>query len=467
MHPEHNSNSSSKIVVDNRIYNPIVLVAVLILGVLAFQLCASMVTPALPTMAKEIGTDEAGISQVSSLFFLSSAVSGLFLSRWADFIGRKRAFMIVMALLAAGTVIALLATNLTMLLIGRVFQGFSGAAFQLAYVTLNTTMTPKMFATSLGFITAINGGIGGLDGWIGGMLSDNFGYTSIFLIILALTAIAWIGIIAYVPNTKADDGGSMDWAGATMLGLCLICTTYFLSEGPRSGWLGTSTILLAVGALMSFVAFTFVEKKSPSPMFPLHALRSRQVWPVVATTFLTLSSIFAVINFVLVLYSQNPDVGFGFDAGKASLLYLTPPALIGLAAAPISGWLAGKFGWVRIAQYGLLLAIAALVVIVLFLSSPWVVFAMVCVLGVAYNGLILTTVNGLGVVQSPDNAPGALPGINSAAFGIGASTGITIVAPMVVGGSQAGFTQALWVLIIISGLALVSASLIKPAYGQR
>lgn len=49
------------------------------------------------------------------------------------------------------------------------------------------------------------------------MLSDNFGYTSIFLIILALSAIAWIGIIAYVPhNTKADDGGSMDWAGATV-----------------------------------------------------------------------------------------------------------------------------------------------------------------------------------------------------------------------------------------------------------
>lgn len=98
--------------------------------------------------------------------------------------------------------------------------------------------------------------------------------------------------------------------------------------------------------------------------------------------------------------------------------------------------------------------------------NMWVVFAKVAVLGVAYNGVILTTINGLGVVMSPPEAPGALPGLNSAAFGIGASLGIGIVAPIVAIGTAGGYVTALWVSFGITVLALGAALLIKPRPGQ-
>lgn len=104
--------------------------------------------------------------------------------------------------------------------------------------------------------------------------------------------------------------------------------------------------------------------------------------------------------------------------------------------------------------------------IALFAENRWVVFAMVAVLGVAYNGMILTTINGLGVVMSPPEAPGALPGLNSAAFGIGASLGIGIVAPIVTLGTMGGYVTALWVSLGITVLALGAALLIKPRPGQ-
>ncbi len=443
------------------------LVGTLILGVLAFQLCASMVTPALPSIAEQLGVDTTAVSQVSSLFFLASAVGGVFLSRWSDFLGRKKTFMIVMALLVGGTILSLFATSLPMLLVGRILQGASGAAFQLAYVTLNETLSAKTFATAIGVITAVNGGVGGLDGWWGGILTERFGFQSIFVVILAVAVLAWLAIAVVVPNTRpAAETGTMDWAGASMLGLALISLTYFMSQGPSAGWTHWSTLALAAGAVAFFAAFWLVEKRVVTPMFPVEHMKSRQVWPVILTTVLALSSVFAVINFTIVLLSQDTTVGYGLDAATASLLFLTPPAMIGLLSAPLSGWLAGRFGWIRIARLGIIAAIVALLVIALFAENRWVVFAMVAVLGVAYNGMILTTINGLGVVMSPPEAPGALPGLNSAAFGIGASLGIGIVAPIVTLGTMGGYVTALWVSLGITVLALGAALLIKPRPGQ-
>ncbi|MDK6763467.1 hypothetical protein QP337_28340, partial [Escherichia coli] len=97
----------------------------------------------------------------------------------------------------------------------------------------------------------------------------------------------------------------------------------------------------------------------------------------------------------------------------------TPPALIGLAAAPLSGWLAGKIGWLTVLRTGLLISLCTIGGIWFFLDHQWVVFTLIAILGITYNGMILTTVNGLGVILAPPEAPGSLPGLNGAAFGVG------------------------------------------------
>src|SRR5690606_10594203 len=110
------------------------LIATLIFCVLAFQLNASMLTPALPNIAESLNVSVDLMSNVSSLFFLASSIGGVILSRWSDFIGRRNALIIVLLTLAAGTIVCIFATNLTTLLIGRVLQGASGATFQITYV---------------------------------------------------------------------------------------------------------------------------------------------------------------------------------------------------------------------------------------------------------------------------------------------------------------------------------------------
>lgn len=161
----------------------VALVVTLILCVLSYQLNASMLTPALPDIAKAMHVSVSQVSQVSSLFFLAGAIGGVVLSRWSDFIGRRRALVIVLCILGAGTLLCIFASNFAFLLIGRVLQGASSAAFQLAYVILSESFSAKVFGTVLGILTAVNGGVGGIDGYIGGLLSNQFGYRSIFVVV--------------------------------------------------------------------------------------------------------------------------------------------------------------------------------------------------------------------------------------------------------------------------------------------
>ncbi|WP_336648253.1 MFS transporter [Microbacterium sp. MMO-10] len=438
----------------------VLLVATLILTVVAFQLNSSMISPALPDISKQLGAPMDAVSQVSSLFFLAGAVGGIVLARWSDFIGRKRALLIVLALIALGTVLCLVAPNLPVLLVGRVLQGTSSAAFQISYVILAETLPAAVFPTVLGVLTAINGGVGGVDGWIGGLLADAYGFRSLFVVILVVAVVAIVAVLFAVPRDgEPSSSGRMDWWGAAALSIGLICVTYFVSTGSGQGWFSPPALLLLAGTAVSFGAFVMIEKRRRTPLVAVQHLRSRQVWPVLVVTVLTLSSVFAVINFTIVILSQNQAVGYGLNASTSALLYLTPPALIGLAAAPLSGWLAGRVGWIPMLRIGLALSIAALIVIALFPFSPWTVFAMFALLGVTYNGVVLTTTNGLGVLQSPNEAPAVLPSMNGTAFGFGASLGIAVVAPFVVSG---GFGVALWISVGISVLALVASLFLLP-----
>lgn len=446
----------------------VILVAVLVMGVLSYQLNASMIAPALPDMAKELGATPAAISQVSSLFFLAGAIAGIALSRWSDFIGRRRALMIVLSVLAVGTVLCILAPNLPVLLAGRALQGASSAAFQLAYIILSETLSAKVFGTTLGIITAVNGGVGGVDGYIGGLMTENLGYRSIFVAVFVVGLIGLAGVAFVVPKGRpAATTGTMDWAGAGTLSVALICITYYVSQGSSDGWLADAPLTFLAGAVAAFCAFVWVEKKRTTPLIALHHLRSRQVWPVIATTILTLTGVFAVINFTVVLLSQGPTPGFGMTASTSALLYLMPAALIGVAAAPLAGWLAGKYGWLLVLRIGLVLSLLALIAVALFAFSPWVVVGLIAFLGITYNGLVLTTVNGIGVLLSPKEAPAALPGLNGAAFGIGAGLGIGIVAPFVGQGTSSGYVTALWISAGVTLLALLSSLLIAPREGQR
>ncbi|MFF2317532.1 MFS transporter [Arthrobacter sp. NPDC058097] len=439
------------------------LITTLLLGVLSFQLNASMVTPALPQIAASFGQAPDAAAPVQSMFFLAGAIAGPVIGRWSDFIGRRAALLLVLAIMGAGTILCIAAPTLPLLVAGRFLQGVSSAVFALSYIVLSENLQPRVFGTSVGIIAAINGGIGGVDGYVGGLMSETLGFRSIFAVVLVLTAVAAGCILKTVPKGRPQHvRGAMDWWGATSLSVFLVFITYFVSGGSASGWTAPGTLALLAGTIASFAAFWLIEKRRSHPLIAVHHLRSRQVWPVIASTVLTLAGIFAIMNFTVVLLSQDKGPGFGLSPSLSALLFLTPAALIGVFAAPFAGWLAGRRGWIKVLRTGTAMSLACAAAAAAFSNNQIAVMVAVAALGIFYNGLFLTAINGLSVLLSPKEAPASLPSINGASFGIGASLGVVIVAPFAAQATTAGYATALWISVGITAAAFI-VSLFVPA----
>lgn len=443
------------------------LISSLLLGVLSFQLNASMITPALPQIAASFGLGAEAAAPVQSMFFLAGAIAGPVIGRWSDFIGRRAALLLVLAIMGAGTLLCIAAPTLPVLIAGRFLQGVSSAVFALAYIVLSENLNARVFGTSVGIIAAINGGVGGVDGYVGGLMAETLGFRSIFVVVLVLTAIAAACIIKTVPAGRPKGvRGAMDWWGAGSLSVFLVFITYFVSGGSAAGWTAPSTLALLAGTAASFAAFWMIEKKRNHPLIAVHHLRSRQVWPVIATTVLTLAGIFAVINFTVVLLSQDTKNGFGLSASLSALLFLTPAALIGVFAAPLAGWLADRRGWIKTLRAGTGLSLACALAAAAFSDNQIAVLIAVAALGIFYNGFFLTAINGLSVLLSPKEAPAALPGINGASFGIGASLGVVLVAPFAAQATSAGYATALWISVAITTAAFIVSLFVAAPKGE-
>jgi len=441
-----------------------VLIGTLVLAILTFQLNATLLSAALPAVGRQLGESMQDVARVQSVFFLAGAVFSMVFSRWSDFLGRKRSLVIVLTMVLVGTVICALAPSLPLLLIGRVLQGAANATFTISFLLLSERLNSRLFGVSVGIITSVNGGLFGVDGFVGGFVTDTIGWRFLFVITLALGLVAISCVALFVPRDEPrTQQGSMDWWGAGILSLFLVLLTSLIAQISAAGWSDALTTAYLLGAVVSGVVFVMIETRTRQPLIPIHALRSRQVWPLLLSTVFTLAGVYSAVNFTLVLLSQNAQVGYGLSASMSALLYLTPTAFFGVTAAIFSGWIAVRIGWITALRLSSGVIALISVAIAVFALDRWVIFGLLIVMGVFYLGLFQSSVNGVSVLNSPPEARGALPGLNGACFGIGIGVGIALVAPVVAAGTAAGFQSALWISVGLTLASFLTSLALRPA----
>ncbi|MCQ6270690.1 MFS transporter [Pseudarthrobacter sp. R1] len=452
--------------------NVTALMVALLAACVAFQLNASMLSPALVTMGEELNTDQAVIGLSQTWFFTAAALFSLFLPRLSDIVGRKKILVGMMLLMAVGSVIAALAPDVTWLFVGRIIQGVSGPTVPLCLIMLRSAVSnPRKYGTLMGLITAVNGGVAGVDSFVGGYFAEHFGFRSIFwlMVVLALVATALIAFLA--GESKPAAGTRMDWLGVFFIVVAVGALLTALNEGAKlvgafsSGTLMLSLALVLVSAV-AFYAFWTVEKRAKQPMVETVHLRQRSTWAPLLTTTLTMTGIFAVINGIVPAYVQAAD-GFGIGPTEMSLIILTPYALLGWIVGPLSGKLAPVLGYTKVLRIGLLGSIAALAIMAFFgLGSLPLMIAGTVLLGIMYAGTVNIMLNGLGVVLSPAGNPGFLPGMNAGAFNLGAGLSFLVLPAVLVATSALGDARASYLTVIVVGLALTvaafAASLLIP-----
>lgn len=408
--------------------NVVPLMVALLMACMAFQLNASMLNPVLVTIAKSLETSEATVGLTQTAFFMSAALFSIFIPRLSDIVGRQKILFTLTAVTTIGGIVAALAPNIEVYFLSRVIQGVSGPVVPLCLLMLHHEVKdPKQYGILMGIITAVNGGIAGIDAFLGGYIATNFGFRPVFWFIAAVGVITLPFILKGAPESKPNAGQRMDWVGVIFL---VITLAGFLTALNFS-----SNIPLVIGsvivALVSFTLFVQVEKKVTNPLVTIADLKQRSTWALLLTTVLTMTGIFAIVNGLVVSFAQNGDIGYGLTANATAIYLLTPYALIGWLVGPFMGKLAPVYGYNRILRAGLIGSLFGIVALMyLGLNTMAILIAATIFIGVTYAGTANIMLNGLGIVLSPKNNPGFLPGMNAAAFHIGAGLSFALLPAM-------------------------------------
>ncbi|POX36763.1 MFS transporter [Streptomyces sp. Ru73] len=481
----------------------------LVLAVLGYQINATMLSPALPDIARRLDTSSSLVGLSQTLFFLMAAVGQVTMARLSDYRGRKPVMLLCGALLILGNLACALAPGISVYLAGRVLQGVSAAMFSLAFLTLNDLLPPAAFGRAAGIISAVNGGFAGVDAILGGRLADTVGFRAIFVGGLLLSVVGTAAVARCVPAVAPKAEGAMDWLGATLLALGLSGVLIGLAQGAGWGWTSVATLGCVLGGLAALTAFVLVQRArsgtartaadgdgartdaeradgewtdgaqaggegrpgSPgprtTPVIDIRLLASRRAWPLLLTVTLTLAGAFGALALTVPLFTQDPHAGYGLSATRAALLYATPAAAIGVVGAPLAGYFGPRVGWRRVALVGSAGSLLAFAVAVLFRDEPWVLFAALAVLGLTYNGISITALNGLAVVSAPKDQQGALTGLTGACFGVGASLGTALASGLITAAGTGGatgaaaYTGAFEAALVLLVLAMATALVIR------
>ncbi|WP_124039224.1 MFS transporter [Neoactinobaculum massilliense] len=433
----------------------------LILVIASFQLNSTMLSPAIGDMAARLHTSTGVIGWSSNIFLAVAAAVAILVPPVADKVGRKKATIVSVIVMIIGTVLALAATTPMLLIVGRALQGACGATFALGNLTLRAILPGKKYGFYLGLVAAVNSGVAGIDTLLGGLITDHCGYRGILWVILILEVLAIGAIWIWDPETIVVDAQKMDWAGALTMTGSLWSVNMVLTLGfGMAGWVSPWTIGFLVAAVVLGITFALVERHTAAPLVPLDVLARRGTWGLLATTFFTMASAFAVLLFALPALSQDGADGFGMSATVSALMYLMPFSLVGWLLGPLVGKLAPQIGYRQFLRGGLAGSLVLMIGCVLGYQDRWVLFALAILMGATYSAACSTTLNGLGVLYSSADRPGVLPGLNSAAFNMGAAVGTGVMSSVVVRGMAAGkgiasYRGALIVGVIMGCVALV------------
>lgn len=442
----------------------VLLVTALVFSVMSFSLNATMISPAVRDINETLGPG--AFVAMSAPFYLAGALANVVLIRWSDYIGRKRVLMGILVICVLGTILCL-SSSLPIVVVGRFLQGASNITYGLGFMILRARVSGATFGVCCGLMASINGGIAGGDAFLAGIMTDVWGYRSIFVFITVVGLIAVAFAWKWVPSDGLDEPGArsegrMDWIGAVFIASSVGGLSMFMSEGGHGGWTSTPTLVWLAVTGATFVALIISTNRIEHPIIGLKHMRSREAWPLIVVTILIVGSFMVIQAYVIPFMAEDPDSGFGLNATTTALLFLTPAAVVQVFASPFVGRLAVRIGFVTVLRAGIVATIVVIALMAVFADNKWAIVALMVVYGITCGAVIHTPLMSLGVLQASDEEPGTLPGLSNASYGVGFSLGFAWAGPIVGSGTDSTFQQAFWTCATIGVIALVFSYVLRP-----
>jgi EmrB/QacA subfamily drug resistance transporter len=345
---------------------------VIAIAQLMVVLDASIVNIALPSAQADLGISNANRQWVITAYTL--AFGGLLLlgGRIADYVGRKRTFIIGLIGFAGASALGGAAQTSAMLFGARALQGAFAALLAPAALSLVTvTFTEgKERARAFAVYGAISGGGLAIGLIVGGVLTEYASWRWCLLVNVPIAAVAAIWGWFVLSESKATGNTKYDIPGAILVTSGLVALVYGFTTAakPGLGWLSGETLSILGLAVILLVAFVLVELRAENPLLPMRIVLNRNRGTAYTVAMMISAGLFGTFLFLTYYFQQT----LGYSALKSGFAFLPLSAgIIGTAAAVSA--LLPRLGPKPLMVFGLLLATCGMVTLTTInQTSSWV-----------------------------------------------------------------------------------------------
>ena len=399
--------------------------AVLCVPLLIVSLDNTVLNVALPTLVRDLHASDSDLQWIVDAYVLALGGSMLVSGSVGDHVGRKRTFLVGLAMFAVCSTWAALSSSTGMLIAARASMGLSAALIMpatLAIIT-NTFTDRGERQRALGIWAATTGAGVALGPIVGGLLLAHFAWGSVFLINVPIALVGLAVAVPLVPNSRNEHAQRPDLLGSLLSILGLGLVLWAVIEGPVHGWTSAEVLGTGAGGLATVAAFVGWEARSSHPMLRLSFFRQRGFSGAVMST----ATMMFALTGLLFVQTQFLQFQLGYSALQAGVRMLPAAGAIAIVA-PFSAIAVRRLGTKLTVALGLALVAGGLWQI----SSATVTTTYSGVL----PGMIMIGVGaGLVMPASTGSLMGTLPlehaGVGSATNGtflnIGGALGVAIL----------------------------------------
>ncbi len=323
------------------------------LGSFLSPFMGSAINVALPSIGAELQMDAVLLGWVATAYLIAAAVFLVPFGRLADIHGRKRVFTYGILVYTLASLLSAIATSGAMLISFRVLQGVGAAMmFGTGVAIITSVFPPGERGRALGInVAAVYIGLS-LGPFLGGLLTEHFGWRSVFIANVPM-GIAVLALIVWKLKGEwaTARGEGFDLRGALIYAASLVLIMYGFSELPD--W---HAGLLIGGGAAALVVFVLRESSLVHPLLDIALFRHNAVFAFSNLAALINYSATFAIAFLLSLYLQYNQ---GLSAQSAGFVLVAQPAVQAIFS-PIAGRLSDRFEPRIIASTGMALTVVGL-----------------------------------------------------------------------------------------------------------
>ncbi|QHE70989.1 MFS transporter [Rhodococcus sp. WAY2] len=438
--------------------------AVLTVGVGAFALLQSLVIPVLPTLEAALGTTQADITWVLTAYLLSASIFTPVMGRLGDMHGKKRVFVVALVSLAVGSVLAALASSLSVMIAARVIQGIGGGVLPLAFGIIRDEFPEEKVVGAVGMIAALTAVGAGLGIVLAGPIVSVLGYHWLFWIPLIMVVLAGLAAQILIPESRFRTAGKINWLTALLLSGWLVALLLGVSQAPAWGWGSPIVIGLLVAAAVIVAVWVTVESRSANPLIDMTMMRIRSVWAANLLALLMGVGMYAAFGF-LPQFLQTPTfAGYGFGASLTESGLMLLPVSVGMFALGLaSGRLAARLGSKNLLIAGSIVSAVGYFMVAFRHETEIDIYIAMSLVGIGF-GLAFSAMSNVVVAAVPPEQTGVASGMNANIRTIGGALGAACMATVVTAGApssgvppESGYTHGFLMLGVAVGLGAVAA----------